>query len=248
MRDHACTLTKRQLAFVMEYLTDLNATQAAIRAGYARSGAKVTGHRLLTHANVAAEIARQSEWRFRKLSIKADDLIHRAATILTTDPRTLTGHHIGPCRYCWGIDHEYQWKTPREYRDALALAAVEGKPEPTEAGGYGYRIDGHPNPDCPECCGLGRPRAVFADTRNLSPQAAILFEGVEETRDGLKIKMASKEKAFDFLARVLRLFTEHHEHTGSNGKPIKHQQKAKARVILIPPKAEASVKTRPLRP
>ena len=230
----------------MEYLTGLSATQAAVRAGYAKAGAKVTAHKLLTNANVIAEIARQSEDRFRRLRINADDLIGRATAILLADPRALTAHHIGPCRYCWGIGHEYQWKTPREFRDALALAAVEGKPEPTDTGGYGYRIDGHPNPDCPECCGLGRPRAVFADTRNLSPEAAILFEGVEETRDGIRIKMASKEKAFDILARVHRLIVSHHEHTGKNGKPIEHDHKVKARVILVPPKVAAPVEVRPI--
>nr|WP_323039938.1 terminase small subunit [Gemmobacter sp.] len=243
-----CGLTSRQQAFVMEYLTDLNATQAAIRAGYAKAGAKVTAHKLLTNANVRAELARQSELRFQRLSLKADDLIVRAAAILAADPRALTAHHINPCRYCWGIGHEYQWKTPREFRDALTLATSEGEPEPTDAGGFGYRIDGHPNPACPECCGLGWPRAVFADTRNLSPEAAILFEGVEQTRDGLKIKMASKEKAFDILARVHRLFVARHEHTGKDGKPIEHDHKARARVILVPPKVATAIETKPLHP
>jgi phage terminase small subunit len=240
------TLNERQEAFVREYLTDLNGTQAAIRAGYSRKGAEVTASKLLTHPKVAAEIARLTKERFKKLDLNADDLIERAATILTTDPRTLTGHHIGPCRYCWGIDHEYQWKTPREFREALRAAVADDKPEPTDTGGYGFRADGHPNPDCPECCGLGRPRAVFADTRNLSPEAAILFEGVEETRDGLKIKMASKEKAFDILARVHRLMVERLEHTGKDGKPIEHDHKVKAKVILVPPKVEAPTETRPL--
>lgn len=49
-------LNPKQAAFVREYLVDLNATQAAIRAGYAESSAKVTGHRLLTNANVAEAI------------------------------------------------------------------------------------------------------------------------------------------------------------------------------------------------
>ena len=231
----------------MEYLTDLNATQAAIRAGYAKAGAKVTAHKLLTNANVAAEIARQSQDRFRRLRINADDLIERAALILRADPRALAGYHIGPCRYCWGADHAYQWKTQREYRDALVQASADGKPEPSSAGGFGFRADGHPNPDCPECCGFGIPRAVFADTRSLSNEAAILFEGVEETRDGVRMKIASKEKAFDILARVYRLFVSHHEHAGKDGKPIEHGHKTKARVILVPPKVEAPIEVSPVQ-
>lgn len=240
-------LNERQQAFVREYLKDFNGKQAAIRAGYAAKGADVTASKLLRNPKVAAEIARQTKERFEKLDIDADALLKRAETILLADPRTLTGHHIGPCRYCWGIDHEYQWKTQREYRDAVVQAALDGKAEPSDAGGFGFRADGQPNPKCPECCGFGYARAVFADTRNLSPEAAILFEGVEQTRDGLKIKMASKEKAFDVLARYHRLIVDRHEHTGKDGKPIEHDHKVKARVILVPPKVEAPTETRPLK-
>lgn len=50
-------MTPKQQRFVTEYLKDLNATQAAIRAGYAESGAGVEGARLLKNANVAQAIA-----------------------------------------------------------------------------------------------------------------------------------------------------------------------------------------------
>lgn len=49
-------LTPKQRRFVDEYLVDSNATQAAIRATYARNSAKEQGCRLLTKANVAAAI------------------------------------------------------------------------------------------------------------------------------------------------------------------------------------------------
>ena len=49
-------LTVRQAKFVQEYLIDLNGTQAALRAGYAVSGAKVEAARQLTNANVARAI------------------------------------------------------------------------------------------------------------------------------------------------------------------------------------------------
>ncbi len=50
-------LTARQERFVDEYLADLNATQAAIRAGYSARSAHVEGSRLLTNAKVAAAIS-----------------------------------------------------------------------------------------------------------------------------------------------------------------------------------------------
>jgi phage terminase small subunit len=49
-------LTAKQLRFVSEYLIDLTAKQAAIRAGYSAKTAEVQGCRLLSHAKVAAAI------------------------------------------------------------------------------------------------------------------------------------------------------------------------------------------------
>ena len=47
----------RRARFAREYAKNLNATQAAIRAGYAPKSAKVTGSRLLSDANVSAQVA-----------------------------------------------------------------------------------------------------------------------------------------------------------------------------------------------
>ena len=50
-------MTPKQQRFVEEYLIDLNATQAAIRAGYSQNGAKQCASRLLTNVDIAAGIA-----------------------------------------------------------------------------------------------------------------------------------------------------------------------------------------------
>ena len=49
-------LTAKQQTFVDEYLVDLNATQAAIRAGYSKKTAKEIGHENLTKPHIAAAI------------------------------------------------------------------------------------------------------------------------------------------------------------------------------------------------
>lgn len=49
-------LNAKQQRFVAEYLTDLNATQAAIRAGYSAKTANVIGPRLLVNVRVAEAI------------------------------------------------------------------------------------------------------------------------------------------------------------------------------------------------
>ena len=45
-------MTEKQKRFVEEYLIDLNATQAAIRAGYSPRAARSTGQRMLTNADI----------------------------------------------------------------------------------------------------------------------------------------------------------------------------------------------------
>lgn len=49
-------LTPKQVRFVSEYLKDLNATQASIRAGYSARTAEQQGPRLLGNVGVAAAI------------------------------------------------------------------------------------------------------------------------------------------------------------------------------------------------
>ncbi len=50
-------LNPKQTRFVQEYLIDLNATQAAIRAGYSKHTAEVQGCRLLRKVQVKAAVA-----------------------------------------------------------------------------------------------------------------------------------------------------------------------------------------------
>lgn len=50
-------LNAKQARFVTEYLSDLNATQAAIRAGYSEKTANTIGPRLLVNVGIAQAIA-----------------------------------------------------------------------------------------------------------------------------------------------------------------------------------------------
>lgn len=68
-------LNLKHKAFVAEYLVDLNATQAAIRAGYSEKTARQQGQRLLTKASVAEAIRRAQEARAKRTQITADDVL-----------------------------------------------------------------------------------------------------------------------------------------------------------------------------
>jgi phage terminase small subunit len=74
-------LNARQSAFVEEYLVDLNATQAAIRAGYSEATAKQQGSRLLTNVNVQAAIQEARAKRSKRTEITQDAVIEELAKI-----------------------------------------------------------------------------------------------------------------------------------------------------------------------
>lgn len=67
-------LTPKQERFVLEYLIDLNATQAAIRSGYSKKDADVQGPRLLGNVRIAAEIEKRKAKIAAKLECTADDI------------------------------------------------------------------------------------------------------------------------------------------------------------------------------
>jgi len=68
-------LTPRQERFVAEYLVDLNATQAAIRAGYSERTAQEQGSRLLSNVKVAAAVAERQTSIAGKLQITAEKVL-----------------------------------------------------------------------------------------------------------------------------------------------------------------------------
>lgn len=79
------SLTPKQEAFVREYLIDLNATQAAIRAGYSARTANEQGARLLAKASVSQAVAEAKAERAEKTRINAEWLLTRLAEESTAD-------------------------------------------------------------------------------------------------------------------------------------------------------------------
>lgn len=80
-------LTPKQRAFVQEYLIDLNATQAAIRAGYSEKSAFVEGSRLLKNAKVGGAVETAMKLRAERTDITADMVLKELAKIGFSDIR-----------------------------------------------------------------------------------------------------------------------------------------------------------------
>jgi phage terminase small subunit len=106
MNDKKRKLTAKQQRFVQEYLIDLNATQAAIRAGYSPVTANQTGPENLVKPGIIEEINRLQkvisdkfdltmEWVVEQLRIEATNRSDNASHSARVRAIELLGKHIG---------------------------------------------------------------------------------------------------------------------------------------------------------
>lgn len=80
-------LTAKQAQFVAEYMIDLNATQAAIRAGYSARTADKIGPELLGKTSISEAISKAQKAREARTGITADRVLAELAKIGFADMR-----------------------------------------------------------------------------------------------------------------------------------------------------------------
>ena len=95
--DDMAGLTGKQAAFVREYLIDLNATQAALRAGYSEKTSHVIGHENLNKPEIAEAIQKAMDRRAERTEITQDMVLREFAKLGFSDIRKAVkwGHEIG---------------------------------------------------------------------------------------------------------------------------------------------------------
>ena len=81
--------TTKQHTFIEEYLIDLNATQAAIRAGYSKKTAKEMGCENLSKPNIQEAIRVAMDERSQRTKIDADRILNEIAKIGFSDIRQI---------------------------------------------------------------------------------------------------------------------------------------------------------------
>ncbi|RTR29053.1 terminase small subunit [Deinococcus radiophilus] len=74
-------MTQKQELFCYEFLIDLNATQAAIRADYSERTARSQAQRLLTNADIQARLRTLMHERSQRTQITADAVLEELAAI-----------------------------------------------------------------------------------------------------------------------------------------------------------------------
>lgn len=98
------SLTPKQERFVAEYLIDLNATQAAIRAGYSEKTAGQAGFENLKKPEIADAIAAKAGKTAEKLDLSAERVLRGLFEEAT---RTGEGSSHGARVSAWGLLGKY---------------------------------------------------------------------------------------------------------------------------------------------
>jgi phage terminase small subunit len=120
-------LTDKQQMFAKEYLIDLNATQAAIRAGYSEHTAKSQGNRLLTNVDVAEAIQKAMDKRADKVETEADWVLR---TIKETTEKLLAEpekYHTGIYKGCELLGKHQKLFTDKHEHTGKDGGPIEGK-------------------------------------------------------------------------------------------------------------------------
>lgn len=175
MADHK--LTNKQTMWCHEYLVDLNATQAAIRAGYSEDAAKQQGYENLAKPYLKAKIQSMMDLRAERLEITADKVLVELAKIGFADVREIFG------------DGE-ELLTPSQFNDNIAAAVqsievvtkVSEDKDGKKTVDYVHKIKMNDKKAALEC--LGKNLKLFTDKvdvdANLSGGISISWQGAND--------------------------------------------------------------------
>lgn len=149
-------LTAKQRRFVAEYLLDLNATQAAIRAGYSKNRASEIGYQLLQKPDITSAIQAAMKERAERARSDADYVVRRLEEIDQMDLLDIVNDDLT-------LRPLSQWpKAWRQYLSGFDLAEMfEGKGDSRAAVGILKKIKWPDKVKSLEL--LGRHHGVFTD-------------------------------------------------------------------------------------
>ena len=119
------SLTPKQQRFVEEYLIDLNATQAAIRAGYSAKTANEQGAQLLVKLSIQEAIQIQRTKVSERAEVETVHVVKELARVALSDVRKV-------------FNEDGSVMHPHEFDDApaAAVASIEFDPE----GGFKIKL------------------------------------------------------------------------------------------------------------
>ena len=163
-------MTLKQKRFVEEYLIDLNATQAAIRAGYSPRSAKQIGQENLYKPAIQNAIDKAMAERSRRTGISQDRVIMELAKIAFLNPVDV-------------IDMDAATVRGEANRDDTAcISSVKIKTIPTDDGAITEReVKTYDKLKALEL--LGKHLGMFTDKLRLDAAVPVMIVGEDQLED-----------------------------------------------------------------
>lgn len=198
----ADVLTRKQEAFLAEYLKDHNGTQAAVRAGYSQGSARAIAGQLLAKPHIKAELARLESELLESVGVTAEQVLRQIQRIAFFDVATiyknanvLKGHQYK----CFHCGFEEFVETGLKVSDGHGQTGCPS-PQLTVTQQWAVeRVMLHPSEwPTPARAALASMETVI---RNLTAG-----DGLVDTV--LKVKLESKVKALEMLANHFGLTKE----------------------------------------
>ena len=203
---------------------------AIVSSGVPPAGAHTAAYRVLHKPEVIGALSYLLVERRKRVDIELDEVVRYWFEMATADAREFNPLVWRCCRYCWGIDNQYQF-TQAELRAAyqkhqakFARLPAEKRPLFDEEGGIGFDSRKEPQRgqdwgdkandqhSCPECNGKGVPIIEEVDLSKLSYGASLIFDGIKVCRDGsVEFKLNNnRSKGMEEVAKLLGMAPRRH--------------------------------------
>ena len=163
-------LTEKQQRFVDEYLIDLNATQAAIRAGYSVKTAKDIGCQNLAKLNIQQAIAEQMAERSKRTGVNQDRVVLELAKIAFVNAADVINAEDATIKLSATSD------------DTAAIQSVKVKIIPTKKG-EGIEREVRLNDKLKALELLGKHLGMWNDKLDVSVNIPVVISGEEQLED-----------------------------------------------------------------
>lgn len=164
-------MTNKQKRFCEEYLIDLNATQAAIRAGYSSATAGSIGNELLKKPEIRARVDKAIAAQSRRTGVTADRVVRELARVAFANSQDVINYDDATVKATAARD------------DTAAVASVRVKTIPTKDGkGVEREVRMHDKLKALEL--LGRRLGLFTDNVNLSGEGVVQIVDNIPDKDG----------------------------------------------------------------
>jgi phage terminase small subunit len=163
-------LTKKQQTFVEEYLIDLNATQAAIRAGYSVQRASEIGYQLLQKTTVQTAIAKAMAKRSKRTGINQDRIVIELAKIAFVNITDI-------------VNDDCEIKNNATDEDLACIESIKVKQFPTKSGDLGIEREVKLSPKMKALELLGKHLGMWNDKLDVNLNIPVVISGEDELEE-----------------------------------------------------------------